>query len=128
MVLRGKIQRILPMQQGTSKAGNQWQKVEFIIEEIDTEYPDILCVSAMNDHVPELLGLNAGDLVEVELKCRVNEYNGRVYNSISLFKIVKAKPQQVVEQQVMPQQGYAPAQQPPTRNETIIAGGDDLPF
>lgn len=115
MKLKGKIQRLLPMQQGTSQKGNQWQKVEFIVEEANATYPDILCISAMNDHVQELLGFNAGDLVEVDFSCRCNEYNGRVYNSLTLFKIEKIGASQ-----------QAPQPQP-VSNETI-QGDDGLPF
>ena len=121
MKLKGKIQRILPMQQGTSKAGNNWQKVEFVIEEVGSEHPDIVCVSAMNDHVQELLGLNVGDTVDVDFSCRCNEYNGRVYNSISLFKIEKVGVPQPQAPQPMPQPQQA-------QNETLFHGNDDLPF
>ena len=89
MKLKGKIQRILPIQQGTSEAGNQWQKVEFIVEETGSEHPDILCISAMNDRVQELLGFNNDDEVEVYFSCQCNVYNGRVCNSLNLFKIAK---------------------------------------
>lgn len=121
MKLKCKIQRILPMQQGTSKAGNNWQKVEFVVEETGSEHPDIICISAMNDHVQELLGFNNGDEVEVDFSCRCNEYNGRVYNSLNLFKIEKVgAPQQAPQPMPQPQQ--------PVRNETLFQGNDDLPF
>lgn len=121
MKLKGKIQRMLPMQQGTSKAGNNWQKVEFVVEETGSEHPDIICISAMNDHVQELLGFNNGDEVEVDFSCRCNEYNGRVYNSLNLFKIEKVgAPQQAPQPMPQPQQ--------PVRNETLFQGNDDLPF
>lgn len=121
MILKGKIQRILPLQSGTSQKGNQWQKVEFIVEETGTDHPDVLCISAMNDHVEELMGINQGDAVEVYFSCRCNEYNGRVYNSLTLFKITKigAAPQ--------PQ---APQPMPPTPQQGQVFNGNDdgLPF
>ena len=117
MKLKGKIQRILPMQSGTSKNnGMQWQKVEFIVEESRESYPDIICITAFNDKVSELVGYNAGDEVEVDFNCRCNEYNGRVFNSLLLFKITK------VEQQ---------APQPPAQTQSPMQAsdpGDDLPF
>ena len=116
MKLKGTIQRILPMQSGTSKAGNEWQKVEFVVEEVNAPHPDIVCISAMNDHVQELLGFNAGDIVEVEFSCRCNDYNNRVYNSISLFKITKDG----ISAPVQPQQQPIPLQEKEQ--------GDDLPF
>lgn len=121
MKLKGKIQRILPIQQGTSKAGNQWQKVEFIVEETGSEHPDILCISAMNDRVQELLGFNNGDDVEVDFSCRCNEYNGRVFNSLMLYRIEKVG----VPQPQAPQ----PMQQPQEQASIPLPiPGDDLPF
>ena len=122
MILKGKIQRILPMQSGTSKNnGKEWQKVEFIVEENKESYPDIVCITAFNDKVSELVGYNAGDEVEVDFSCRCNEYNGRVYNSLNLFKIEKVG----VPQQQAPQ----PMQQPQAQASIPLPiPGDDLPF
>lgn len=121
MILEGTIQRILPMQQGTSQKGNEWQKVDFVVEESGSQHPDIVCVSAMNDHVQELLGLNVGDYVEVDFRCRCNEYNGRVYNSLTLFNIKKAP--------VNPQQAPQPMPQQQAQAGTPLPiPGDDLPF
>lgn len=108
------------MQSGVSKQGNEWQKVDFIVEEADKPYPDIVCISAMNDHVQELLGFSSGDLVEVDFRCRCNDFNGRVYNSLTLFKVTKAG---------APQQAPQPIPQPQEQASTPLPiPGDDLPF
>jgi len=110
MIFRGKIQKVLPIQTGTSKnSGNEWRKVEFIVEEI-AEYPDILCIAALNDKVDELMTVNVGDIVEVDFRCRCNEYNGRVYNSLSLYRITK-------EQATAPQYDTAPDVPSPEYND-----------
>lgn len=123
MKLKGKIQKMLPMQSGVSKNnGKEWQKVEFVVEVSDNKtYPDTLCICAFNDKVTELVGINQGDEVEVEFDCKVNEYNGRVFNSLMLYKIEKVgAPQQAPQPMPQPQQ--------PVRNDTIFQGGDNLPF
>ena len=117
MELKGTIKKILPMQSGKSQKGNDWQKVEFVVEETGEAYPDTVCISAMNDHVQELMGINQGDLVNVEFSCRCNEYNGKVYNSISLFKITKIEGQQ-----------QAPAPQPFPQQGQTSNDNDGLPF
>jgi hypothetical protein len=110
------------MQSGVSKNnGKEWQKVEFVVEESDKTHPDTLCICAFNDKVTELVGINQGDEVEVEFDCRVNEYNGRVFNSLMLYNIEKVgAPQQAPQPMPQPQQ--------PVRNDTIFQGDDDLPF
>lgn len=123
MKFTGKITKILPIQRGTGKtSGKEWQKVEFVIEENAEQYPDSLCIAAFNDKVEELVGINVGDLVDVEYNGRCNEYNGRVYNSLNLYKIEKVGAPQQQAPQPMPQP------QQPVRNDTIFQGGDDLPF
>ena len=123
MKFTGKITKILPIQRGTGKtSGKEWQKVEFVIEENAEQYPDSLCIAAFNDKVEELVDINVGDLVDVEYNGRCNEYNGRVYNSLNLYKIVK------IEQQVA-QQAPQPMPQPQqVHNETLFQGNDGLPF
>lgn len=121
MNFTGKITKMLPIQRGTSKAsGKEWQKVEFVIEENVEQYPDSLCIAAFNDKVEELVGINVGDIVNVEYNGRCNEYNGRVYNSLNLYKIEKVGAPQPAPQ---PQQA-----QQPMSNVSIPQGGDDLPF
>lgn len=123
MKLKGKIQRILPMQSGVSKNnGKEWQKVEFVVEESDKQHPDTLCICAFNDKVTELVGINQGDEVEVEFDCRVNEYNGRVYNSLMLYKIEKVgTPQQATQPQPQPMQQ-------PQQGQLFNGNDDGLPF
>lgn len=122
MKLKGKIQRMLPMQSGVSKNnGKEWQKVEFVVEESGKTHPDTLCICAFNDKVTELVGINQGDEVEVEFDCRVNEYNGRVFNSLMLYRIEKVG----VPQPQAPQ----PMQQPQAQASIPLPiPGDDLPF
>lgn len=107
------------MQSGTSKAGNEWQKVEFIVEESGEAYPDTLCITAFNEKVGELAGINPGDEVEVEFNCRVNEYNGRAYNSLSMFKIEKA---------ATPQAPAPLPEQQPFEKQQGSQTDDGLPF
>ena len=38
----GKVEKILPVVKGTSKAGAEWQKLEFVVK-TDDEYNNIYC-------------------------------------------------------------------------------------
>ena len=50
MELIGKIVQVLPLQSGTSKAGNSWQKQEYILETLGTQYPRKVCFNLFGDN------------------------------------------------------------------------------
>lgn len=132
----------MPTQTGTSQSGKAWQKREFIIEETVGNYPNSLVITAFGDRVEKLNTLRVGDYVTARFDAQAREYNGRVFNNITLYDITQpqaqAQPQQQVymgaQQQAMPQQYQAaPAQtyQPmPAQPMQQQQGqrGDDLPF
>lgn len=99
MIFTGKISFISPKTEGTSQAGNAWKKVEIVVTESGTNYPNELLATAMNDRLEQFAGIKVGDEVTVEYDLRVREYNGRHYMNAMLYKISKATP---VENAKMP--------------------------
>lgn len=132
----------MPTQTGTSQSGKAWQKREFIIEETVGNYPNSMVITAFGDRVEKLNTLRVGDYVTARFDTQAREYNGRVFNNITLYDITQpqaqAQPMQQsymgAPQQAMPQQyKVAPAQtyQPmPAQPMQQPQGqrGDDLPF
>lgn len=120
----------MPTQNGTSQSGKAWQKREFIIEETVGNYPNSLVITAFGDRVEKLNTLRLGDYVTARFDTQAREYNGRVFNNITLYDITQPQPQTQAymgaPQQAMPQQYQAapaqPMQQPQGQR------GDDLPF
>lgn len=132
----------MPTQNGTSQSGKAWQKREFIIEETVGNYPNSLVITAFGDRVEKLNTLRVGDYVTARFDTQAREYNGRVFNNITLYDITQpqaqAQPQQQVymgaQQQAIPQQYQAAPAQPyqPMPAQPMIQQqgqrGDDLPF
>ena len=130
----------MPTQTGTSQSGKAWQKREFIIEETVGNYPNSLVITAFGDRVEKLNTLRVGDCVTARFDTQAREYNGRVFNNITLYDITKPQAQAQQQayigapQQVMPQQYQAapaqPYQQMPAQPIQQPQGqrGDDLPF
>lgn len=110
----------MPTQNGTSQSGKAWQKREFIIEETEGNYPNSMVITAFGDRVEKLNTLRVGDYVTARFDTQAREYNGRVFNNITLYDITQpqaqAQPQQQVymgaPQQAMPQQYQAAPAQP----------------
>lgn len=131
----------MPTQTGTSQSGKAWQKREFIIEETVGNYPNSLVITAFGDRVEKLNTLRVGDYVTARFDTQAREYNGRVFNNITLYDITQpqaqAQPQQAymgAPAQSMPQQYQAAPAQPyqpmPAQPMQQQQGqrGDDLPF
>ena len=121
MNISGKVVQILPLQQGTSKAGNPWQKQEFVLEQ-GGQYPRKVCISLFGDNVAKTPQVGQDVMVSVDIDSR--EFNGRWYTEIKAWNIVYLQAQQVAQpayQQPQPYQAVDPA--PPQ-----VGVADDLPF
>ena len=111
MEFKGRIMRVLPLQSGTSKNGNEWKRQDFVFEYFEREtdrWSDKVLLSVMNERI-DTYDLHEGDEVVIGFGHSVEEYNGRVYNSMRVYKFEKAKSAQAV---------------PPEPSPRI----DDLPF
>ncbi len=136
MELIGKIIQVLPLQSGTSKAGNAWKKQEYILETLGTQYPRKVCFNLFGDNVDKF-PMQVGQDVTVSIDIESREFNGRWYTDVRAWNVVNGvqvpgvagtaagfapaaapgfAPQQPVAQPVQ----SAPAAAPTT--------ADDLPF
>ena len=86
MNFTGKIEFISPIQLVGEK---QHKKQYFIISDEKGEYPNKLKIEAFNK-LEEMEGLKIGAVVGVLYNATVKEYNGTHYESLSLYKIIKA--------------------------------------
>lgn len=124
MNISGKVVQVLPIQTGTSKAGNPWQKQEFVLEQ-GGQYPRKVCISLFGDNVAKIPQVGQDVMVSVDIDSR--EFNGRWYTEIKAWNIVQAGAQQAAPQQVATAPAAAPAQpQPAPAPQAGVA--DDLPF
>ena len=116
--VKGKINQILKVDSGVSKAGKEWKKQEFIVE-TDDQFPKQVCFTLFNDKISLLDGLNRGEDVNVSFSVESREFNGRWYHNINAWKIDRVSPEAPAN---MPP-NYGPGDIPPEPADT-----DDLPF
>ena len=145
MEITGVVKSVMPTQNGTSQSGKAWQKREFIIEENVGNYPNSMVITAFGDRVEKLNTLRVGDYVTARFDAQAREYNGRVFNNITLYDIAQPQaqamqqsqqvyigaPAQATPQQYQaaPAQPYQPqAQAQPMMQQPQGQRGDDLPF
>ena len=88
MEIKGKLQIILPVAEGTSKNG-PWKKQEFVIETTDGKFPKQICLNVWGaDKVDDFKKYKVGDMLTCSLDISSREYNGRWYSEIRAWKIV----------------------------------------
>ena len=121
MDIKGKVIQILPVQTGTSKAGKEWSKQEFVIE-TEEQFPKNICFTLFGDKLSLLTGITAGQQVEVFFNLESREFSGKWYHNINAWKI---NPAQVSSGNVP---GFSSDDIPPPPHEENEPPIDDLPF
>ena len=128
--ISGIVLNILPLQSGTSKAGNQWQKQDFILE-TGGQYPRKVCICLFGDNVTKF-PLAVGQSVTASVDIESREFNARWYTDVRAWNVVYN------DQQGAP--APAPTATAPTAPKTQAKGAaaqapagapaaaDDLPF
>lgn len=122
MEIKGKIIAKLDLQTGISKAGNQWQKQEYILETLG-DYPRKVKFDFFGERVTEY-PLEVGDMVTVGYDIESREFNGKWYTDIRAFRATKDGQPTPVD--ATPAAEPAPAPMP-TQTE-LFGNNDNLPF
>ena len=85
--IEGRIFSILPLQSGTSKAGNEWKKQDFVLE-TETQYPKKVCMTMWGEKI-EQFNISEGDKVRAAFDIESREYNGRWYTDVKVWRVTK---------------------------------------
>ena len=112
ILVSGTIVQALPIQQGVSQRGNQWQRASYIIEHEHGQYPKRMVFDVTNAKIQEL-NIQVGETLTVHLNADCREYpqgSGKFFNSIEAWKVERQYAQQTVQQPVQQPQ-YAPQPQ-----------------
>lgn len=147
----GKIIAVLPTRSGTSARGTQWSSQTAVIETHE-QYPKRVAFDVLGDKITEF-NLQVGEDVTVSFDINAREYNGRWFNSVNAWNVIRQTQQAPAQgggfsgnvqsgaqaaQQAMasasnangvanpmnPQNPYPPRQQPAQSQ----GNSDDLPF
>ncbi len=122
MEIKGKIIHVLPLQEGVSRAGNQWKKREYVLE-TQEQYPRKVCFDFFGDKVDQYPA-EIGDEVTLSFDIESREYNGRWYTSIHGWKLEKNTAPAATDIPPMP----AAEEIPPFSGAVADNSTDDLPF
>ena len=155
MEIQGKIIVVLPERSGVSQRGNQWRSISYVLE-TQEQYPKKLAFDVTNDKIDQL-NIQLGEILTVQFDINAREYNGRWFNSINAWNVIRQAQQAPAQgggfsgnvqssaqaaQQAMassanasgvanpmnPQNPYPPRQQPAQQQAQQLGNSDNLPF
>ncbi|RYC69410.1 DUF3127 domain-containing protein [Spirosoma sordidisoli] len=84
--LIGKLVKVLPEVTGQGKNG-PWNKQEFVIETLDSQYPKKVCLTAWGEKASDLKQFADGDTLKATFSAESREYNDRWYTELRAFRI-----------------------------------------
>lgn len=151
MEIQGKIIAVLPTRSGTSARGTQWSSQTSVIE-TQEQYPKKLAFDVINDKIDQF-NIQVGEFLTVQFDINAREYNGRWFNSINAWNVIRQAQQapaqgggfsgnvqssaQAAQQAanaagvanpMNPQNPYPPRQQPAQQQAQQLGNSDNLPF
>ena len=86
--IEGKIVAILPIEKGTSKAGKEWQKMNFVVDTGAQFNPEVCFQIFGGDKSGEFLATNEeGDEIAVYFNVSSREFNGKYYHNLDAWKV-----------------------------------------
>lgn len=144
--ITGKIIAVLPTRSGISARGTQWSSQTAVIETHE-QYPKKVAFDVLNEKIADFY-LQVGEEVTVSLAINARESNGKWFNSVNAWKVVREQVPAQGGYNTNPQAGAQAAQAaqpsaaigaanpmnprnpfPPAQQPGAPAGkSDDLPF
>ena len=85
--ITGKIIAVLPTKSGTSARGTQWSSQTAVIETHE-QYPKRVAFDVLGDKITEF-NLQVGEEVTVSFDINAREYNGKWFNSVNAWNVVR---------------------------------------
>jgi hypothetical protein len=92
MKVTGKIEKILEVQTGESKAGKAWKKVTFVLK-TEEEYNNLYAFEIFGEEkVDKFTKWNeVGNAVDVDFNVSCNEWQGKYFTSLQAWKVYTAQ-------------------------------------
>lgn len=113
--ISGQIIAVLPTRSGTSAKGTVWSSQTAVIETRE-QYPKKVAFDVFGADRIAQFNLQVGEYVTVSYDIDAHEYQGRWFNAVRAWNVVRANQPQQATQQPLQQQAYQQPQQPPINN------------
>ena len=131
MDLTGKIIAVLPPSSGVSqRTGNSWMSQDYVIE-VPGQYPKKCVFRVFGEDRIKQFNIQMGEDVTVSFDIDAHEFNGRWFNDVRAFNVVRGAAPVAAQgapfaQPAAPQNATSPF--PPAQEPAGEGSADDLPF
>ena len=126
MELTGKIIAVMAAQSGVSaRTGNSWMSQEYVIE-VPGQYPRKCVFRLFGEDKIKQFNIQQGEDLTIQFDIDAHEYNGRWFNEIRAWNVLRGQ-QPAVSPQTVAAPSAAAAPFPPAQ-EPAEGSSDDLPF
>lgn len=126
----GKIIAAGQVQMGTSQNGTQWSSQEFVIEELNQQYPSRAVIQVYGSDKIQQFGIQVGEIITANIGLKAHQSrDGRWFNQLDCWKVERPNAQQQ-GQMMQSQIGQVNASGQPIQQNAQYAGGQQqgLPF
>ena len=138
MDLTGRIIAVLPAQSGVSnRTGNAWMSQDYVIE-VPGQYPKRCVFRIFGEDRIKQFNVQMNEDVTVQFDIDAHEFNGRWFNDVRAYNIIRGQVPPVAGAPVAPDATPFPPQAaapqaaatpfPPAQEPTGEGSADDLPF
>ena len=132
MELTGRIIAVMAAQSGVSaRTGNAWMSQEYVIE-VPGQYPRKCVFRLFGEDRIKQFNIQQGVDLTIQFDIDAHEYNGRWFNEIRAYNVVRGQVAQPVAAAPaaapFPPAGAATAPFPPAQEPAAENAADDLPF
>ena len=129
----GKIIAAGQVQMGTSQNGTQWSSQEFVIEELNQQYPSRAVIQVYGSDKIQLFGIQVGEIITANIGLKAHQSrDGRWFNQLDCWKVERPNAQQQgqIQQQMQAFPPQVNASGQPIQQNAQYAGGQQqgLPF
>ena len=131
MELTGKIIAVMAAQSGVSaRTGNSWMSQDYVIE-VPGQYPRKCLFRIFGEDRIKQFNIQQGEDRTVQFDIDAHEFNGRWFNDIRAYNVIRGQVQQPVAapaDAAFPPAGGATSPFPPAQETATEGSADDLPF
>ena len=137
MELTGRIIAVMAAQSGVSaRTGNPWMSQEYVIE-VPGQYPRRCVFRLFGEDRIKQFNIQQGEDLTIQFDIDAHEYQGRWFNDIRAYNVIRGQVQPVVAAPVagapvdaasFAPQNNATSPFPPAQEPASEGSADDLPF
>lgn len=122
----GKIIAAGQVQMGTSQNGTQWSSQEYVIEELNEQYPSRAVIQVYGSDKIQQFGIQVGEIITANIGLKAHQSrDGRWFNQLDCWKVERPNAQQQ-GQMMQSQIGQVPQQQMQTFPPQVNASGQPI--